>query len=73
MIVIKVDAIMLGLVFTLFGYFIYFRGKYNLINGFEIDYQRGFKDEQYAKRVGLIEFTVGVISLVIGLTLILFA
>ena len=72
MIVVKVTAVMLGLIFLLFGYFIYFQRKYNLINGFEADYQRGFKDEQYARRVGLIEFITGAVLLVSGIVLIIF-
>ena len=36
MIFLKVLAVVLGLAFLLFGYFIYFKKKYNLINGFEI-------------------------------------
>ena len=34
MIFLKVLAVVLGLAFLLFGYFIYFKKKYNLINGF---------------------------------------
>ena len=49
MIIVKIIAVVLGLTFLLFGYFIYFQRNYNLINGFEADYKRGFKDEQYAK------------------------
>ena len=73
MIVVKVIAVVLGLMFLLFGYFIYFQRKYNLINGFEADYKKGRKNEQYAKRVGLIEFIIGVILLIIGIILIIFA
>ena len=36
MIFLKVLVVVLGLAFLLFGYFIYFKKKYNLINGFEI-------------------------------------
>lgn len=73
MIILKIVTAMLGLMFSLFGYFIYFQRKYNLINGFEADYQRGFKDEQYAKRVGLIEFIAGIVFLVSSIVLIIFA
>lgn len=73
MIILKIVTAVLGLMFLLFGYSIYFRGKYNLINGFEVDYQRGFKDEQYAKRVGLIEFIAGIVFLVSSIVMIVFA
>ena len=63
----------LGLAFLLFGYFIYFKKKYNLINGFEADFQDGRKNEAYAKRVGLVEFVVGIALLIAGVALILFA
>ena len=41
MIFLKALAVVLGLAFLLFGYFIYFKKKYNLINGFEADFQDG--------------------------------
>ena len=49
MVVLKVLAVVLGLAFLLFGYFIYFRKKYNLINGFEADFKAGRKNEEYAE------------------------
>ena len=67
MIIVKIITLILGLAFLLFGYFIYFRKKYNLINGFKADYEAGRKDERYAKRVGLIEFIIGVVLLVSGI------
>ena len=73
MIVLKVLAVVLGLAFLLFGYFIYFKKKYNLINGFEADFQDGRKNEAYAKRVGLVEFVAGIALLIAGFALILFA
>ena len=68
----KALAVVLGLAFLLFGYFIYFKKKYNLINGFEADFQDGRKNEAYAKRVGLVEFVVGIALLIAGVALILF-
>ena len=73
MTVLKVLAFVLGLAFLLFGYFIYFKKKYNLINGFEADFKDGRKNEEYAKRVGLVEFVVGIALLTAGVLLILFA
>ena len=57
----------------LFGYFIYFRKKYSLINGFEADMEGGRKNEAYAKRVGMAEFVVGIGILAAGIALIIFA
>ena len=73
MLVLKILAVLLGLAFTLFGYFIYFRKKYNLINGFEADFKAGRKNEDYAKRVGMVEFVVGIAILIAGIVLIIFA
>ena len=73
MIVLKVLTVVLGLAFLLFGYFIYFKKKYNLINGFEADFKAGRKNEGYAKRVGMVEFVVGIALLIAGIALILFA
>ena len=73
MLVLKILAVLLGLAFALFGYFIYFRKKYNLINGFEADFKSGRKNEDYAKRVGMVEFVVGIAILIAGIVLIIFA
>lgn len=73
MLALKIIAILLGLAFTLFGYFIYFRKKYNLINGFVSDFKAGRKNEDYAKRVGMIEFVIGIAILIAGIVLIIFA
>lgn len=73
MVVLKVLAVMVGLAFLLFGYFIYFKQKYNLINGYEADFKAGRKNEEYAKRVGMIEFVVGIAMLLAGVVLIIFA
>ena len=73
MFVLKILAILLGLAFTLFGHFIYFRKKYNLINGFEADFKAGRKNEDYAKRVGMVEFVVGIAILISGIVLTIFA
>ena len=69
MIFLKVLAVVLGLAFLLFGYFIYFKKKYNLINGFEADFKAGRKKEEYAKKVGMIEFVVGIVLLITGVAL----
>ena len=73
MLVLKIIAVLLGLAFLLFGYCIFFRKKYGLINGFEADYKAGRKDEACARRVGLIEFVLGIAILTAGILLILFA
>ena len=72
MLVLKVVAVVLGLAFLLFGYFIYFKKKYNLISGFEEDFKAGRKNEEYAKRVGMVEFIVGIALLIVSVILIIF-
>lgn len=72
MIVLKILSVLLGLAFALFGYSIYFRKKYNLINGFEADFKAGRKNEDYAKRIGMVEFVVGIAILIAGIVLIIF-
>ena len=72
MLVLKIVSVLLGLSFTLFGYFIYLRKKYNLINCFEADFKEGRKNEEYAKRVGMVEFVIGIAVLVAGIVLIIF-
>lgn len=57
----KIFALILaftGLVFLIFGYKIYLKKSYDLINGFNKAYKKGLKDENYAKRVGKIYLLV---------------
>lgn len=72
MVVVKILSTLFGIAFLLFGYFIYFRKKYNLINGFEEDYKNGRKTEKYAIYVGLTEFIVGCVLLVVSLSFFVF-
>ncbi len=67
---LKIIAIILGIAFTLFGYFIFFKKKYSLINGFDEAFKSGRKNEDYAKRVGLVEFTVGLAILIASIILV---
>lgn len=67
MILLKIILITVGVAFTAFGYFVYFKEKYNLINGFEADYKAGRKTESYAKKVGLVEFIIGIILTLVGI------
>lgn len=73
MLVLKIVAVLLGLAFSLFGYLICFQKKYNLINGFEADLRADRKNENYAKRVGVVEFVVGIAILIAGIALVIFA
>lgn len=66
MILLMIILLVVGVAFTTFGYFISFKEKYNLINGFESDYKSGRKSETYAKKVGLVEFMIGIILVVVG-------
>ena len=70
--VLKIITVLLGVLFTLFGYFILFRKKYSLINGFEADRKAGRKTEAYAKKVGLAEFAAGIALVLTGLLLAIF-
>ena len=73
MLAIKIVALVLGVMFTLFGYFIFFRKKYSLINGFEEAFKEGRKNEKYARRVGIVEFVLGVVLLTAGVVLVVLA
>ena len=72
MVFVKAAAIILGLAFLLFGYNIYFKKRYGLINGFEADRRAGRRDERFARRVGLIELILGAVLLAAGIVLIIF-
>ena len=72
MLFLKIVSVLLGLALSLFGYFIFFRKKYSLINGFDETFKLGRKTEAYAKRVGLVEFIVGIVILIVSVILIVF-
>ena len=73
MLALKIILVIVGVAFTLFGYFIFFKKKYSLINGYPEDYKAGRKDENYAKRVGIVEFIAGIVILVASVFLIILA
>lgn len=67
MTLLKIILILVGVAFIGFGYLIYFKKKYNLINGFEGDFKSGRKTEAYAKKVGLAELVIGIIFILFGI------
>ncbi len=71
MIILKIVLITVGVAFISFGYLIYFKKQYELINGFEADQKAGRKTESYAKKVGIIELAAGVILTLIGICVII--
>ena len=71
MTLIKIILIVVGLAFTIFGYLIYFKEKYNLINDFDKNYRYGRKTKSYAKKVGFIEFIIGIFFVIVGICLII--
>lgn len=73
MLAFKISLMLVGFLFFIFGYFIYFKGKYNLINNFNEDKKNQKYDENYAKRVGLIEFIGGLIIFTLGVCTLIFS
>lgn len=69
---IQAILIILGVMFLYFGYNIYFNKKYHLINDFEAELKAGRKTEKYAKRIGIIEFVIGIALLISGIAIIIF-
>lgn len=70
MTLLKLILIVVGVAFVIFGYLIYFKKHYDLINGFEADYKAGRRTESYARKVGLIEFILGITLTLIGICVI---
>lgn len=70
MTLLKIILIAIGATFSTFGYLIYFKKKYNLINDYEANRKAGKKTDSYARKVGLIELLLGIALLMIGLYLI---
>ncbi|EEI83823.1 hypothetical protein [Anaerococcus tetradius] len=58
-----------GLVLLGFAYKIYFKKSYHLINGFEKDYKKGLKDENYAIRLSKVYVILGFLLFFLGLAL----
>lgn len=71
MIFIEVLIILIGLAFISFGYLIYFKEKYNLINMYEFNKKREIKNESYAKKIGKLELIFGIILSILGIILYL--
>ena len=72
MLVMTIIDALLGLAFAIFGYLIFFKKKYSLINGFDAAFREGRKTERYARRVGLIEFVLGTVLLVVSVVSLFF-
>ena len=73
MLILKILLPIVGVAFLLFGYLIFFRKKYSLINGFGTAFKEGRKTEAYARRVGLAELILGILLLIASVILIVFA
>ncbi|MGT2745241.1 DUF3784 domain-containing protein [Streptococcus phocae subsp. phocae] len=70
MTLLKIILIAVGVAFVTFGYKIYFKQQYDLINGFEADYKAGRKAISYAKKVGLVELIFGIIVILIDICVV---
>lgn len=68
---IQAVLIILGVISLYYGYNIFFKKKYDLINNFEAEFKAGRKREKYAERIGIIEFVIGVGMLIGGILLII--
>ena len=68
---IQAILIILGVISLYYGYNIFFKKKYNLINDFEAEFKAGRKTEKYAERIGIIEFVLGAGMLIGGILLII--
>ena len=73
MLILKILLPIVGFAFLFFGYLIFFKKKYSLINGFDTAFKEGRKTENYARRVGLVEFILGILLLIASAVLIVFA
>lgn len=59
-------SISLGIIFLIFGYLIYVKEKYDLINDFTEQKKKGLSAYAYARRVGFIELVTGIVINVYG-------
>ena len=68
---IQAVLIILGVISLYYGYNIFFKKKYDLINDFEAEFKAGRKREKYAERIGIVEFVLGTGMLIGGILLII--
>ena len=73
MLALKILLPIVGFAFLIFGYFIFFRKKYSLINGFDAAFKEGRKTERYARRVGAVELILGILLLIASVILVFLA
>lgn len=59
-------SIGISIPFLIFGYLIYVKEKFNLINDFTEQKKKGFVTDAYAKRIGFIELITGIVCCVYG-------
>ena len=71
MLILKILLPLVGIAFLLFGYFILFKKRYSLINGFDAAFKEGRKTERYARRVGIVELILGILLLIASVILLL--
>ena len=67
MLILKIALILIGALLTTFGYLIFAKEKYGLINNYVEDKKNNKYNDNYAKRVGLIELSGGFSLLVLGI------
>lgn len=67
MFILRIILILIGLAFIGFGYAIWFKGKYDLINNYEKDKENGKLNDSFAKRVGKIAFFGGIACFASGI------
>ena len=63
--------ILVGALFTIFGYLIYFKKKYNLINNFKMNKNINKYSDDYALSVGFIELCSGIFCICLGILLLI--
>ncbi len=66
MLVLKILEIITGAILLIFGFLIYFRGKYNLANDYMDRLNKGEVTPLYAKSIGLIYFFGGLALIIFG-------
>lgn len=67
MIVLKITQIIIGLIFIILGYLIYFKKKYNLANDYLKLLEKGKVNQDYAINIGLIYLIGGALIVTCGI------
>ncbi len=65
--VLSIALVIVGIMFAVMGYLLFFKNRTDLINNYEYDLKAGMIDEGFARRLGITELISGAVFLSAGI------